>query len=205
MQQHARVAMVGMVVKRPRAEHDVRFPFANQADDLLAHFERRQQLAVVVVEPGGDAQDTGGALHLGLAPLGQRFAGFTPVTNVAVGDGDEFHMVAGRRPQRCRAAGFDLAVVGVRSEADDAELAVRPSFRLRIRSIHGDNGSPGQDAAFGRGRSHGARQANGWFAPTLKNHSGPDAQTVTQHGRQEKRAAEHGDLQFPDATRRSCA
>ena len=48
------------------------FQFADQPHDLLAIFERRQQFAVVDVQHfRGGAQDLGGLLDFGRAPLRQ--------------------------------------------------------------------------------------------------------------------------------------
>ncbi len=51
--------------------------------------------------------------------------GLAEVTDVAVGGGDELHLVAGRGPQRCDARGLEFGVVGVRPEGDDAKLTRR--------------------------------------------------------------------------------
>jgi hypothetical protein len=43
------------------------------------------------------------------------------VSDVAVGDGAEFHLVAGGGPEGGGAAGFVLGVIGMGAEDDDAE------------------------------------------------------------------------------------
>ena len=87
--------MVGMVVVRPRCQHQVGIPLANLADDLLADVERRHQLAVVVVEDDVlDADAAAGFLRFGTAPRRERATTLGLVTRVAVGDGDESHAMA---------------------------------------------------------------------------------------------------------------
>ena len=44
------VTMIGMIVVRPMAHHDVRAPLADQADDGLSVFQCGQQLAIVNIE-----------------------------------------------------------------------------------------------------------------------------------------------------------
>jgi hypothetical protein len=119
------VAMVGVIVVGAGAEDQVGLPFADEADQLLAILERGHELAVVIVEDfDACAEEGGGLLHFVFAAEGKWAAGFAPVADVAVGDGDEFDMVALGGPESADAAGLELAVVGVGAEADDAEFAV---------------------------------------------------------------------------------
>ena len=69
---------------------------------------------------------------LGAAPRGERAAAFGLMPGVAVGDRDESHAMAERRVFRGHASGPLIAVVRVRAECDDIELAVR-ARRLRAR------------------------------------------------------------------------
>jgi hypothetical protein len=142
------------------AHHDVRLPVANQAGHGAAVLERGHQLAVVDVEHLGlDAEDLGALLHFGVAPPGQRPAGALEVADVAVGHGDELHLVPGRGPQGGHAAGLELGVVGVRAEGDDPERALRPRRRLRrlrgrLRRGDGRRGHGGEHDG-GAAGSHG--------------------------------------------------
>jgi hypothetical protein len=61
---------------------------------------------------------------LGFAAEGQGSAGLEPVADVAVGDGDQLHVVSFGGPHRGDAADLDLAIIRVGAEADDAQLAV---------------------------------------------------------------------------------
>ena len=72
----------------------------------------------------GGAEDLGGLLDFFFAAEGEGAAGFAPVADVAVGDGDEFDVMALGGPESADAAGLELAIVGVGAEADDAEFAV---------------------------------------------------------------------------------
>jgi len=71
-----------------------------------------------------DAENPGGCLDLAGAPLGQLPAGHDGVANVAVGGGDEFHLVPKLGPHGGNPAGLEFAVVGMRAEDHDAQLAV---------------------------------------------------------------------------------
>ena len=59
------VAVVGMVIVRPRTEHQVGLELTDHPDHLLARFQRGHQLAVVVVEDVVlEAEDRGYSLTL---------------------------------------------------------------------------------------------------------------------------------------------
>ena len=106
-------------------EHEVGVPLADQPGERAAVFQRRLQLAVVIVEDDAlDAEHLVGLLDFGLAADGERAARLAPVADVAVGHGDEEHVMPELGPARGRAAGLNLAVVGMRAERDDAELAI---------------------------------------------------------------------------------
>jgi hypothetical protein len=63
-------------------------------------------------------------IHFGLATLRQRAARFPPMADVSVGNGNEQNMMPFRGPHGSRAAGLEFAIVRVRTEADNAELAI---------------------------------------------------------------------------------
>ena len=87
--------------------------------------QRGQQFAVVNVEHlGRDAQQLRRLLHLGRAALRQRSARDLPVADVAVGDRDELDVMPERRPLGGHARRLELGIVGMRAEANDAQLAV---------------------------------------------------------------------------------
>src|SRR5206468_5838396 len=95
------------------------------ADNLQPHVERRQQLAVVIVEHDIVDPDAPARFPGLLAPTGgQGTATLRLVTRVAVRDGDEPDVVAQRRPPGRGASGTLVAVVRMRSERDDVEPAV---------------------------------------------------------------------------------
>jgi hypothetical protein len=70
LQQDTGVAVIGVVIVRARREHEVGLPLADLPDDLLPDLERRQQLAVVVVEDDVvDADAAAGFDGLGAARI----------------------------------------------------------------------------------------------------------------------------------------
>ncbi len=125
--QHARVAMIGMIVVRAVAHDDVGLPFADQPRHRLAVLERRHQFAVVNVHHVGlDAENPRALRHFRLAPPRQRSAGGSEMADVAVGHRDELHLVPGGGPLRRDAARLQLGVVGMCAEGDDPQgLALR--------------------------------------------------------------------------------
>ena len=125
LHEDARVAVVGMIVVGAMADDDVGLPLADETDDFAAVLQCRLQLAVVNVEDlHGDAQHFCRRFHFGFAPQEQGPSGLPPVTNVAIGDGNELHAMPLPRPQSSGAAGSDFAIVRVCAEADDAEFAI---------------------------------------------------------------------------------
>ena len=115
-----------MVVARAVGDDDVRLPLADQRV-ICWRFS-----SVGISSPswmsstcGGDAQHlVAHAADLRRAALGERAAGLLPVADVAVGDGDELHVMPEPRPLRRGAAGLELRIVGMSAEDDDAQLAV---------------------------------------------------------------------------------
>ena len=85
---------------------------------------------MVVEDDVLDADAAAGFLRLGAAPRRERAATLGLVPGVAVGDRDEPHAMAERGVLRRRAARALIAVVGMRAERDDVQLAVR-ARRLR--------------------------------------------------------------------------
>jgi len=119
----AGIAMVRMIVVGPGRKDQVGLPLANLADDLLADLQRGHQFGVVVVEHlvFGDAQPAGRLFGLGPATIGQHAAALRVVPGVAVRDREELHLVAHGGIERRRAAHFDVAVVRVRPNAQNAQ------------------------------------------------------------------------------------
>ena len=156
--------MVGMIVVRPRREHEVGLPFADLPDDLLAHLEIGDELAIMVVEHHVlDADAAAGLLRLGAPPHGELAAALLVVTGIAVGDGDEPHLVAERRPFGRRAAGADVTVVGVRTERDDAERLILGGDSCRREQ---DERTAGNEHARAKHRNlHGGRHHNARLNP----------------------------------------
>ena len=122
--------MIGVVVVGTVADHDVRLPVADEARDPAAVLQRHHQLAVVVVEHLGlDAEDPRRVLGLRPPAQGQGPAGDDRVADVAVGHRHALDLVAEGGPLRSHAGRVQLAVVGMRAEGDDAQLAVRGGGR----------------------------------------------------------------------------
>jgi hypothetical protein len=101
---------------------DIGIPLANEPSDQSAIFKRWFQFPVVDIqylifksEASGDLAGFCGA------SLSQWSAGHVPVTDVAIGDGHHFDFVSGGGPECGSAATFVFGIIGVCSEADDAE------------------------------------------------------------------------------------
>ena len=140
LHQHACVAMVRMVVVRAVANDQIGVPFADEFGDELAVFEGGQQFAVVDVQHFDfDPENARGFLDFLLATDGQGPAGFAPMADVAIGDGNEFHFVSLGGPERGRAAGLKFAIVRMSPEGDDAEFAVGVRSRNGGREGEGTN------------------------------------------------------------------
>ena len=75
-----------MIVIGARCDDDVRIPLADFANNLLADFKGRQELAVVIIEHFVfDADASPGFLCLGAPALGECFSTHRLVPRVAVG------------------------------------------------------------------------------------------------------------------------
>ena len=79
---------------------------------------------MVVQNDALNAQDFMGLVHFCATATGEWPAGFAPVADVAVADGDEQNMMAALGPQHRTATGLQFAIVWMRAETDDAELVV---------------------------------------------------------------------------------
>ena len=120
--QDARVAVIGVVVVRAVAHDDIGLPLADEPRHGLAVVERRRQLAVVNVHHIGlDAEDARALGDFRLSPPRQRSTGGFEMADVAIGHGHELDLGASRRPQRRHAARFQLRIVGMGAEGDDAQ------------------------------------------------------------------------------------
>ena len=87
--------MVGMVVVGAVGDDDVGIPLTDQAREGPAILERGHDLTVVNVEDFvGNAESLGDGLHFLQATHGQRTAGHLPVADIAVGGGNQLHVMA---------------------------------------------------------------------------------------------------------------
>jgi len=78
--------MIRMIVIRAGCNDNVSFPLADLADNLLADFQGRQELAVVVIEDFVfDADASCRFLRFGTPALGEFLSVLRLVTSVAVG------------------------------------------------------------------------------------------------------------------------
>ena len=79
--------MIRMIVIRAGCNDNVSFPLADLADNLLADFQGRQELAVVVIEDFVFDADASPGLYRFSAPaLGECFSAHRLVPGIAVGD-----------------------------------------------------------------------------------------------------------------------
>ncbi len=119
------IAVVRVVVVRSGREDDIGVPLSDESDDGSAVFEGGGDFAVVDIEDlGGGAEDFGAGFDFASASEGEWSAGLAPVSDVAVGGGDEFDVVSLGGVEGADAADLQFAVIGVRAEAEDAEFAV---------------------------------------------------------------------------------
>ena len=90
-----------------------------------------------------DPEDARALGDFRLPPARQRPSRLLEMADVAVGHGDELHLVPGRRPQRRHPARLQLRIVRVRAEGNDAErlLGHRGS---RYRTVNGRTGQTQQ-------------------------------------------------------------
>ena len=122
LDEHAGVTVIRMIIVRAGGDDDVCIPLTDQSDEHAPVFERGEDFAVVNIEHFSfDPEHGGGGLDLGEAPFGERTAGFAPMADVSVGDGDQFDFMTFGGPEGGGSRGLDLAVVGMGTEADDTE------------------------------------------------------------------------------------
>ena len=123
LDEDAGVAMVGMVVVGAMSDDHISLPLADGADDLAANVEGRREFPVVILHHLvlGDAEAAGGLLRFGATAVGQDLAAHFVVAGIAIGDADEFHLVAHFGEHHGGAAELDVAVVGMGPDGDDAE------------------------------------------------------------------------------------
>jgi hypothetical protein len=121
-----------MVVVGPRRQNQVGFPLPDLADDFLARLERREQLAVVVVEDHIlDPDSTSGLLRLRPPARRQCPTPFRLVTRVAVRDRNEADVMSHRGEFRRGTARALIAIVRVGAKRNDVQLTVGAG-RLRV-------------------------------------------------------------------------
>jgi len=119
LHEHASVAVVGMVVVRPRRDHHIGVPSANSADDLLPDGQVREQLAVMVIENFVfDTEAPAGLFRLSTATLCERTAADVLVTGIAVRDGYELDLMPSSGELGGQPSGTEIAIVGVSAEHD---------------------------------------------------------------------------------------
>ncbi len=135
--------MIRMVVVGAGRDHKVGLPFANDPDDLLAHFQRRHQLTVVVVEHFilGDSQPAGGLLRLQIPPLGQHPSTDLMVAGVAIGDGQKFDGVSGLGHFGGRSAKLDVTIVRMRADGQNTKAGRLPEGLPPAEKCRGHRGS----------------------------------------------------------------
>src|SRR5262249_54842763 len=101
-----------------------------KASQSAAIIQSREKFAIMNVKDfGGNAEDFGGFLHFAGAALGKGATCVAPMTDITVGDRNEFDFVPFGSPHRCHPASLDLAVVRVGPEADNPDLTVGGLFR----------------------------------------------------------------------------
>ena len=116
--------MIGMVIVRARAHHNVGLPFPDEAREHAAIFHSGQKLAIMDVQHlRRDAENFGGGFDLSFAPERQWAASLPPVADIAVRHRNKLHLVPLRSPHRRHTASLKLAIVGMRAETDDAQFA----------------------------------------------------------------------------------
>jgi hypothetical protein len=136
---------------------------ADQPRERAAVLQRRFEFAVVDVEHHAlDAEDLVRLVHLGLAPFRQRPARFAPVADVTIRDGDEEHVMPLLRPQRGGAADLDLAIIRMRAEGNDAQLAVVRRHLDAGNLGEGGRGAERQDRD-GEGGEERSLVLHGWM------------------------------------------
>ena len=151
LDQHADIAMVGMIVPRPMCDHDVRLPLTNHAGDELAILQGRHQLAIVNIEHlGGYSELLRAGRSLRCPPQRQRSAGFLPVAHITVRDRHQLHMMPQPRPLHRRARCFVLRIIRMSTKDNDAQFAI--AFVFGVEGECNETGNESEQLA-----DHGVR------------------------------------------------
>ena len=125
LNEYTRVTMVGVIVVGPRREHEIGIPQPNLPNDLLAHVERGDQLAVVIIEHDVlDADAAPGFLCLGSSPRSEGASAFRLMSCITVGHRHEPDAMPKRGELRGRTAGALVAVIRMGAKRDDVQLAI---------------------------------------------------------------------------------
>jgi hypothetical protein len=126
--------VVRVIVVGAGSQHDISAPLPDLATDLAAHFQRGQQLAVVIVQNFiFDSNPSLRFLSFRAPTFGQHPATLLVVSGVAVRNGDEFHQMPGRSVFRGQPSGLGVAVVRMSAECDDAQPGI---ILARKRNCH---------------------------------------------------------------------
>ena len=122
LDEDADVAVVRMVVPWPVGDDNIGIPVSDEAGDEPSIFECGFEFAVVDIEDlifdTEFAGDFGGFCG---ASFCEGTSGHIPVADIAIGDGDHFDFVSVCGPEGGGATALVFGVVGVGTEADDAE------------------------------------------------------------------------------------
>ena len=94
LDENTRVPVIRMIVVRSRRQHEVRLPEPDLPNDFFAWLERRQQLAVVIVQHDViDADPAAGFLRFRAATRGERATALGLMPGIAIRDRDEANAV----------------------------------------------------------------------------------------------------------------
>ena len=116
------VTVIRMVIVWAMRKDQICLPFANEPRDDFSILQGRHDLAIVNVQHlRFHAHTLGGFLGLRRATLGQRTTSHFPVTDVAVGHGDQLYLVAKLCPLNGAAAQLKLGVIRMRTKGNDAQ------------------------------------------------------------------------------------
>jgi hypothetical protein len=114
-----------MVVVRTVGDHDIGIPLPDQTRDGSPVFQCGHDLAVVDIEHFvGDAEPPRNLLHFFQSALRQRPARGLPVSDIAIGGGDQLDVMSGLGPFHRDAGAAIFGVIGMRAENNDPQFAV---------------------------------------------------------------------------------
>src|SRR5262245_2053045 len=115
------IAMIWMIVVRPRCNHNVGFPLTDLADDLFADLKCWQKLSIVVVEDLVFDSDAPTCFQC-FSPT--ALCEFLPVLrlmpDITVRERYELHLVAQCRILSGNSPGAEIAIIRVGAKGDDA-------------------------------------------------------------------------------------